>query len=69
MTGIVAIASICEEFTETLLVDSKKNSIIVNVSKQWFSTLNQRLLSMQCKLIHKSPINNGYTCTYLYVGR
>lgn len=66
MTKLTAIASICEEFTDTMLVDNKKNSVIVNVKKQWFATLNRRLLSMRCTLVHKSLISTGYTCTYVY---
>ena len=50
-----------------MLVDHKKNSIIVNVKKQWFATLNRRLLSMKCTLVHKSAISSGYTCTYIYM--
>ena len=66
MSALDAIASICEEFTDTMLVDSKKKSIIVNIKKQWFSPLNKRLLSMRCTLVHKSSISTGYTCTYVY---
>jgi len=66
MSTISAISAICEEFTDAMLVDHKKGSIIVNVKKQWFSCLNKRLISMKCKLVHKSPISTGYTCTYVY---
>jgi hypothetical protein len=66
MSALASIASICEEFTDTMLVDNKKNSIIVNVKKQWFATLHRRLLSMRCTLVHKSLIDTGYTCTYVY---
>jgi hypothetical protein len=66
MSTLTSIASVCEEFTDTILVDRKKNSIIVNVKKQWFATLNRRLLSMHCTLVHKTPISTGYTCTYVY---
>jgi hypothetical protein len=66
MSNLSAITSICEEFTDTMLVDHRKNSIIVNVKKQWFATLNKRLLSMKCQLVHKSAISTGYTCTYIY---
>jgi len=66
MSTITAITAVCEEFTDTMLVDHKKGSIIVNVKKQWFAALNRRLLSMKCKLVHKSPISSGYTCTYVY---
>jgi hypothetical protein len=67
MSTFTAIAAVCEEFTETMLVDHKKNSIIVNVKKQWFASLNRRLLSMKCSLVHKSAISGGYTCTYVYM--
>jgi len=66
MSTLTAIAAICEEFTDTMLVDHKKGSIIINVKRQWFSYLNKRLLSMKCKLVHKSAISTGYTCTYVY---
>lgn len=66
MSTVTAIAAVCEEFTDTILVDKKKNSVIVNVKKQWFATLNRRLLSMKCKLVHKTPMSTGYTCTYVY---
>lgn len=66
MSTLTAIAAVCEEFTDIILVDRKKNSIIVNVKKQWFATLNRRLLSMRCTLVHKTPISTGYTCTYVY---
>lgn len=67
MSTLNAIVAICEEFTETMLVDHKKNSVIVNVKNRWFATLNHRLLCLHCTLVHKSSINNGYTCTYLYI--
>lgn len=66
MLVLTAIASVCEEFTDIILVDYSKNSIIVSVDKQWFSKLNNRLLSMYCKLVHKSLIKDSYTCTYVY---
>lgn len=66
MSTISVITSICEEFTDTILVDKKKNSVVVNVKKQWFSSLNNRLLSMKCTLVHKTLVGSSYTCTYVY---
>ena len=66
MSAINAITAICEEFTDTILVDRKKKSIVVNVKKQWFASLNNRHLSIRCSLVHKTPVGNSYTCTYVY---
>lgn len=59
------VTSICEEFTDTILVDHNKNSIIINVKKQWYRALNTRLRSLSFKLVHKTTIKTGYTCTYI----
>jgi len=59
------VTSICEEFTDVILVDHNKNSIIINVKKQWFKALNIRLMSLNFKLVHKTTIKTGYTCTYV----
>jgi hypothetical protein len=59
------VTSLCEEFTDTILVDHTKNSIIINVKKQWFKSLNMRLRSLNFKLVHKTTIKTGYTCTYV----
>jgi len=59
------VSAICEEFTDAILVDHSKNSVIINVKKQWFSALNKRLLSLQFNLVHKTEIKTGYTCTYI----
>jgi len=57
--------AVCEEFTDTVLIDSKNNSIIVNVSEEWFSVLDNRLKEIGFKRIHKSQIGNGFTCAYI----
>lgn len=57
--------AVCEEFTNTILVDSKRGSIIVNVDKEWFPFLDSRLSYMGFKLIHKSVVGNSYTCSYI----
>jgi hypothetical protein len=56
---------ICAEFTDVILTDRSKNSIIVNVKKQWFTALNLRLKSLKFKLVHKTSVKSGYTCTYV----
>jgi len=65
MKSVSTCTAVCEEFTDTVLIDSKHNSIIVNVTGDWFEILNERLKSIGFKLIHKSKIGEGYTCAYI----
>jgi hypothetical protein len=58
--------AVCEEFTNTLLVDSKRGSILFNIDKAWFDILDIRLKQLGYTLVHKSKIGEGYTCTYLF---
>lgn len=57
--------AICEEFTNTVLVDSKRNSILLNIDSQWFEILDNRLKQIGFSLIHKSKIGEGFTCVYI----
>lgn len=65
MKSVSMCTAVCEEFTDTVLIDSKNNSIIVNVSEEWFSVLDSRLKEIGFKRIHKSPIGNSFTCAYI----
>jgi hypothetical protein len=65
MKSVTTCTAVCEEFTDTVLVDSKHNSIIVNVAAEWFSILNERLKEIGFKCIHKSTVGNGFTCAYI----
>ncbi len=60
--------AVCEEFTNTLLVDSKRGSILFNIDKSWFDILDTRLRQLGYSLVHKSKIGEGYTCTYVFKG-
>jgi len=57
--------AVCEEFTDTVLVDSKRNSILLNISEDWFESLNSRLNGLGYCLIHKSKVGDGYTCVFI----
>ena len=65
MSSLTTCSAVCEEFTDTLIVDSKRNSILLNVSKDWFNILHSRLSNLGFVLIHKTEINEGYTCCYI----
>lgn len=57
--------AVCEEFTDTVLVDSKRNSIVLNISEEWFESLKSRLNELGYCLIHKSKVGEGFTCVFI----
>ena len=57
--------AVCEEFTNTIIVDSKRNSIVLNIGNEWFDVLNERLNRLSYCLIHKTKIGETYTCVYI----
>lgn len=65
MKPLATSVALCEEFTDTLIIDSKHNSILLNVNKEWFDILNKRLRNLGYLLVHKTEINLGYTCCYI----
>jgi len=61
------IQAICEEFTDTVLIDKKNHSILVSVSKEWFDVLDKKLTSIGFKLTFKQAISNSFTVAYVLV--
>jgi hypothetical protein len=57
--------AVCEEFTNTILVDKVNRSVIVNVDAVWFNILNDRLSKMGYKIAHKTRVGDGFTCAYI----
>lgn len=57
--------AVCEEFTDDILIDSKRGSIILNVDQQWYELLDERLKKMGCSLVHRSPLGWSFTCVYV----
>lgn len=57
--------SVCEEFTDTILVDGKNSSIVLNVENEWADILIERLSHLHYKLIHKSPVGDTFTCAFV----
>lgn len=65
MKQVQACMAVCEEFTNTILVDKVNRSVIVNVDAVWFKNLNDRLVRMGYKMAHKTRVGNGFTCAYI----
>lgn len=61
------VQSICEEFTDIIITDKKKNSIILHIPAKYFKALNSRLTEKGFELIFKKSVSKGsYTVTYAF---
>ena len=65
MKEIDFIQSVCEEFTDVVITDKKKNSVILHLPSKYFKELNNRLTEKGFELTFKKAVNPGsYTCSY-----
>lgn len=69
ITYVDSLISVCEEFTDTILVDRHNKSILVNIPKQWFDVLDERINKLNYRLFFKKEVLGGYTCCYLKVDK
>lgn len=67
MKELEFVKSICEEFTDIIITDKKKNSIILHLPSKYFKELNSRLTSKGFELVFKKSVSKGsYTVTYAF---
>jgi hypothetical protein len=56
-----------EEFTDFVLVDEKRQSVILNIEKEFFKTVYREYKKLGFKLIHVTKFNGnqGVTCVFV----
>lgn len=62
------IYSFGEEFTDFVLVDEKRNSIIINIKTDFFKTVFREYKKMGFKLVHVTKFKDeekGMTCVFV----
>jgi hypothetical protein len=65
MKKIDLIQSICEEFTDVVITDKKKSSVILHLPTKYFKELNNRLSEKGFELTFKKTVSRGQiTCSY-----
>lgn len=59
---------LCEEYTDCVLFDEARRSIIVNVESSHLNVVEQELIKLNYKLIFTNKFNNDntVTCTFSY---
>jgi hypothetical protein len=58
-----------EEFTDFVLVDETRDSIVVSVEKEYVNTINYELRKFRYQLIHKSEVLDMDSFTLVYMLR
>jgi hypothetical protein len=66
MEAYVKAKLLCEEFTDYVLFDKTRHSIIISVKKEYFRTITKELDKLGYKLIFTKTLEdiNNITCTY-----
>jgi hypothetical protein len=57
-----------EEFSDFVLVDEKRKSVIINIELEYFKTVYREYTKLGFKLIHVTRFKNeekGITCVFL----
>jgi len=66
--GSTRIFSFGEEFTDFVLVDEKRNSVIINIKTDFFKTVFREYKKMGFKLVHVTKFKDeekGITCVFV----
>lgn len=66
--GSTRVFSFGEEFTDFVLVDEKRNSIIINIKTEFFRIVFKEYRRMGFKLIHVTKFKDeekGMTCVFV----
>jgi hypothetical protein len=58
--------SLCEEFTDCILYDSERRSIVINIEASHLDIVEEELSKLDYKLIFTSNTSDSVTCTFSY---
>jgi len=60
-------SSFLEEFTDFILEDKNRRSLVVNIKRDYFRTIYYELKKIGYILVHKSTIKSGESFTLVFV--
>jgi len=66
--GSIREHTLGEEFTDFVLVDEKRNSIIINIESEYFKTIYSEYKKLGFKLVHVTKFSDeekGMTCVFV----
>jgi len=67
MLSRVRAQHVLSEFTDFILEDEIRESIVVNVDIEYFKVINYELRKLGYRMLHKSQINNTETFTLVFI--
>lgn len=60
------VVQVLSEFTDFVVEDDIRGSIITNIKKEYFSSVRYELRKFNCKLIHKSSLDGSDSFTLVF---
>lgn len=66
MKSLKALKVLIQEFTDNVLIDQTRQTILINFNKRWFKAINTKLQKNNFSLIFKNLLKDTYTCVYKY---
>jgi len=67
MLSRVRAQHVLSEFTDFILEDEIRESIVVNVDIEYFKVINYELRKLGYRMLHKSQISNTETFTLVFI--
>lgn len=67
MLSKTRVVHVLREFTDFVLEDSIRDSLIVNIKKEHFNVVRYELRRFNYKLIHKSTLDGSDSFTLVFV--
>lgn len=66
MKNLKTIKILVQEFTDNVLIDQTRNTILINFSKRWFKPISTKLKKANFHLLFKNLLKGTYTCVFRY---
>lgn len=67
MLSKTRVLHVLREFTDFVLEDSVRDSLVVNIKKEHFNVVRYELRRFNYKLIHKSTLDGSNSFTLVFV--
>lgn len=67
MKGKLHVSALAEEFTDYILVDESRDSVVIHIKENFFKTIFTEYKKMGYKLVHVSRFNEDVKMTCVFV--
>jgi len=66
MKNLKTIKILVQEFTDNVLLDQTRNTILINFNKRWLKPISIKLKKANFHMLFKNLLKDTYTCVFGY---